>query len=88
MTEFVSDEIAVLLSCTRMLAAHRLETAMRASAHLSLMKAWRGGGIDARKVSVIADGLLDVDRAFADTLAGAGRTATPPHARQRRPVPG
>jgi hypothetical protein len=82
MTEFVSDETAVLLSCTRMLAAFRLETAIRASAHTSLMKAWRGGEIDARKVSVIGDGLLDVDRTFADALAGeaaryaSSRTAT------------
>jgi hypothetical protein len=84
-TEFVSDEIGVLLACTRMAAAHRLETAMRATAHQSLMAAWREGTVDARKVAVIGDGLLDVDPAFAETLAGeAARYATSRTATQTR----
>lgn len=85
MSEFVSDEISVLLACTRMSAAHRLETAMRAAAHESLMAAWRQGTIDTRKVSVIGDGLLDVDPAFVNTLAGeAARYATSRTATQTR----
>ena len=83
--EFVSDEIGVLLACTRMSAAHRLDTAIRATTHQSLMAAWRKGAIDARKVAVIGDGLLDVDDAFADTLAGeAARYATSRTATQTR----
>ena len=85
MTEFVSDEIGVLLACTRMSAVHRFETAMRATGHQSLMAAWHQGAIDARKVAVIGDGLLDVDPAYADTLAGeAARYATSRTATQTR----
>jgi len=82
-TEFVSDEIGVLLACTRISAAHRCETAMHATAHQSLMAAWRAGAVDARPV--IGDGLLDVDPAFADTLASeAARYATSRTATQTR----
>lgn len=85
MTEFVSDEIAVLLACTPMLATHRLETAIGANAHPSLMRVWRRGAIDARKVAVIGDSLRDVDPAFADTLAEeAARYATSRTATQTR----
>ena len=85
LTEFVSDEIAVLLSCTRMLAAYRLETAIEASTRPSLMRMWRLGSIDARKVAVIAEGLRDTDPAIADTLAGeAARYATSRTATQTR----
>ncbi|MCZ3390209.1 MAG: 13E12 repeat family protein [Actinomycetia bacterium] len=82
MTEIVSDEIAVLLFCSRMLAAHRLEIAICSAAHPSLMREWLRGSIDCRKVAVIVDGLRDVDATFADTLASeaacyaASRTAT------------
>ncbi|MCZ3387252.1 MAG: 13E12 repeat family protein [Actinomycetia bacterium] len=85
MTEFVSDEIAVLLACTPLLATHRLETAIGANAHPSLMRVWRRGAIDARKVAVIGDSLRDVDPAFADTLAEeAARYATSRTATQTR----
>ena len=83
--EFVSDEIAVLLSCTRMLASHRLETAVGACTHPSLMAIWQDGAIDARKAAVISEGLRDTDPAFADTLAGeAARYATSRTATQTR----
>ena len=85
LAEFVSDEIGVLLACTRMAAAHRLETAIRANTHQSLMAAWHQGAIDARKVAVIGDSLLDVDPAYANTLAGeAAKYATSRTATQTR----
>ncbi|MEO8108253.1 MAG: DUF222 domain-containing protein [Actinomycetes bacterium] len=68
--EFVGDEIAVLLTCTRMAATHRLDTALDAATLPAVVKAWNSGAIDARKTSVITGGLRDVDPAFVDTLAG------------------
>ena len=72
LAEFVSDEIAVLLSCTRMLATHRLTTAIEASTLPGLMSAWRNGTVDTRKAVVISSGLHEVDPVFADTVAAEG----------------
>ncbi len=69
LVEFVGDEIAVLLTCTRMLAAHRLTTAIEASSLPAVMHAWRKGSLDARKASVISSGLHEVDPTFIHTLA-------------------
>ena len=68
LVEFVADELAVLLVCTRMLASHRLDAALDITAHRSVSKSWAAGSIDARKAAVIAAGLRDVDPVFADAL--------------------
>ena len=44
--EFTSDEIAALLSCTTVAAAHRYETACRVAALHPVRHAWRTGRID------------------------------------------
>lgn len=59
--EFVADEIAVLLSCTRVHAARRLGVAMDAARHRELMHAWLEGRVDARKVDEIARGVAVLD---------------------------
>ena len=86
-TEFVSDEIAVLLSCTRMLAAHRLELAIGATARPSLMRKWLAGTIDARKVAVMltacATSTLPSSTPWQMRLRRTRR-----HVQQRRLVPG
>ena len=70
-SEFIADEIAVTLTCTKPVAARRYGIAC-AAVHLpSLMTAWSSGRLDERKVSVIADGVCDVDPVFADSLAQA-----------------
>jgi hypothetical protein len=85
LAEFVSDEIAVLLSCTRMLATHRLTTAIEASTLPGLMSAWRNGTVDTRKAVVISSGLHEVDPVFADTVAAeAARYAATHTATQTR----
>ncbi len=70
-TEFVADEIAVTLVCTKGVAARRYGIAGLAADLPSLMRAWSAGEVDERKVSVIAEGLRDVDPFFADALADA-----------------
>jgi hypothetical protein len=55
--EFVVDEIAVHLHCTRVAASHRFATAMTAATYPALADAWSRGAIDARKVQVIGEGL-------------------------------
>lgn len=84
--EFVADEVAVTLSITKMAAAHRYETALTSSDHGPVMAAWSRGEVDQRKVDVIVRALSDVDRAFADTVAGAAlrytQTHTAPQLRQ------
>lgn len=79
--EFVADEIAVTLHCTRMAAASRYALALAAAQHPALMTSWAAGAIDARKVHVICDGLRDVSSPAVDDLAAqaaayaAGHTA-------------
>ena len=67
--EFVVDEIAVHLHCTRVAASHRFNTALAAATYPALSAAWSSGIIDARKVQVIGDGLCGTDPVFADTVA-------------------
>ncbi len=80
-SEFVADEIAVALHCTRMAAAARYALALAAVTHPALMSVWSAGAIDARKVHVICDGLRDVSSPAVDDLAAqaaayaAGHTA-------------
>ncbi len=68
--EFVIDEIAVRLHCTRVAAAHRFGTALAATDHPPLQAAWAEGRIDARKVQLIHDGLREVSEPAVGVLAG------------------
>ncbi len=70
-TEFVADELAVTLTCTKAVATRRYGIACAAADLPSLMSAWSSGHVDERKVSVITEGLRDVDPVFADSLADA-----------------
>ena len=80
--EFVADEIGVMLTCTKGVAARRYGIAGAAADLPSVMRAWSTGQIDERKVAVITQGVRDVDPVFVDALAGAAaeyartRTAT------------
>ncbi len=53
--EFVADEIAVLLGCTKMAASIRYGTACHAADLPVVGRAWRAGQLDARKVTVIGE---------------------------------
>ncbi len=44
--EFVPDEIAVLLGCTKVAAAARYDTACRAADLPGVKQAWRAGRVD------------------------------------------
>ena len=83
--EFVVDEIAVHLHCTRVAASHRFNTAITAATYPALSAAWSRGAIDARKVQVIGEGLYGTDAVFADTVAVSAidyaRTHTAPQVR-------
>lgn len=68
-SEFVADEIAVVLRCTKMVAATRYGLALAAAEHQPVMTAWAAGRIDARKVQVICDGLRDVSEPAVGVLA-------------------
>jgi hypothetical protein len=59
--EFVVDEIAVLLSCTKVAASYRFCTADRAHHYPGLLKFWRAGRIDGRKVDEITEALQVLD---------------------------
>ncbi len=92
-TEFVADEIAVTLSCTKAAAARRYGLALAASEHPSVLGAWRHGVIDSRKAQVICDGLAGVSHpaanALADQAAKYATTHTSPEVRrwlQRRVI--
>lgn len=83
--EFVADHVATLLTCTKAVAGGLLDTALESADHASLMREWRSGLIDSRKVGVIANSLRHCDRAFADSIAAQaieyGRTRTAPQLR-------
>jgi hypothetical protein len=66
--EFVVDEIAVELHCSRVAASMRLADAMTAHEFEAVGDAWRHGRIDARKVRVIGQRLFGVDPVFVGTL--------------------
>jgi hypothetical protein len=54
LTEFVVDELAALLACTRVAASSRFTVALQAFDCQPLQAAWRSGQVDARKVAEIA----------------------------------
>ena len=78
-SEFVADEIAVTLRCTRVAASHRFGTALAAAEHSALQAAWSAGTVDAPKVQIICDGLVDVS---------SPRWRTWPLKRPTTPAPG
>jgi hypothetical protein len=67
--EFVPDEIAVLLSCTRVAASNRYGTAWQIDRHPPVAAAWRAGAIDVRKAATIADQLQYLPAEAAESLA-------------------
>ncbi|MCZ3389052.1 MAG: HNH endonuclease [Actinomycetia bacterium] len=79
--EFVPDEIAVLLACTKVAASNRYGTACGAADFPVVGKAWRAGQIDARKVTLIGEQVSLLDSGTAHTVAadaieyGQARTA-------------
>jgi hypothetical protein len=70
-SEFVADEIAVTLTCTKGVAARRYGVAREVGSLPAVLRAWSSGQIDERKVGVITAGVRDVDPVFADAIAGA-----------------
>ncbi|HUV48646.1 MAG TPA: DUF222 domain-containing protein [Actinomycetes bacterium] len=84
--EFVIDEIALHLHCTKVAASHRFGTALAATDHPPLQAAWAEGRIDARKVQLIHDGLRDVSEpavgVLADQAAEYASTRTGPEVRR------
>ena len=69
--EFVADEIAVLLSCTRAAAAARYDTACRAADLPVVQTAWRAGTLDGRKVEVIAEQVSFLPSTSVNDVAAA-----------------
>ena len=69
--EFVVDEIAAHLRCTRVAASHRFAVALAAHDHEALRRGWAEGRMDARKVQVVGDLLVDATPASAESLAAA-----------------
>lgn len=67
--EFVADEIAVTLSCTKAEAARRYGLALHAAEHPQVALRWRRGDIGGRKTQVICDALTDVASPAAEVLA-------------------
>jgi hypothetical protein len=70
-SEFVADEIAVTLTCTKGAAARRYAVAREAASLPAVLRAWSSGQIDERKVGVITGAVRDIDPVFADAIAGA-----------------
>ncbi|MGB2840132.1 MAG: DUF222 domain-containing protein [Actinomycetes bacterium] len=68
-SEFVSDEIAVMLATTKVDASLRYALALSATGHPAVQDRWRRGTLSARKVQVICDGLVDVSSPAVDALA-------------------
>jgi hypothetical protein len=63
--EFVADNVAALLACTRAVANMMIDVTIGTREHPTLMRQWRLGHIDSRKVAVISDGLRHCDKAFS-----------------------
>src|SRR4051812_24546633 len=84
--EFLLDEIALLLRCTRMAASHRYQLAATASRYPALIGAWHAGTLDIRKVEVITDQLENVGPEYASSLLesaiGYAAERTAPQLRQ------
>jgi hypothetical protein len=60
--EFITDEVAALLGCTRSAAAARLESAMGAARHSAVAEAWRDGLVDGRKVRELSGAADQLDQ--------------------------
>ena len=69
--EFVVDEIALHLRCTRVAASLRFATALAAHEHSALAAAWSAGRIDARKLQIIGDALVGAEPSFAASITDA-----------------
>ncbi|MEO8106696.1 MAG: DUF222 domain-containing protein [Actinomycetes bacterium] len=67
--EFIVDEIAALLTCTKVAASHRYAAAWAAADHPALGGAWQRGRLDARKVEIIATQVHLLGNADAAALA-------------------
>ena len=89
-SEFVTDEIAVLLATTASSAGYLYDRAVRTGASPSVMAAWRAGRIDGRKAASIAhtyavcgeDAPADVMDSVIDAAVEYAQTHTPPEVRQ------
>lgn len=68
-SEYVADEIAVMLAITKVDASRRYGLALSATDHPSVQERWRRGALSTRKVQVICDGLLDVSSPAVEALA-------------------
>jgi hypothetical protein len=84
--EFVADEIGATLTQTRVAATRRYQLAIEAARCPTVMRAWRAGRIDQRRVEAVTDALRDVQPVFAETFAEAAlvyaETHTAPQLRQ------
>lgn len=67
--EFVADEIAATLSCTKAEASRRYGLALSSAEHPEVALRWGQGNIDGRKTQVICDGLQDVSSPAVEALA-------------------
>lgn len=92
-TEFVADELAVTLTCTKVDAASRYALALATREHPVVTAQWRTGTITARKAQIICDGLTDVSNPARHDIAVSasqyGVTHTGPELRrwlQRRVI--
>ncbi|MEO8107141.1 MAG: DUF222 domain-containing protein [Actinomycetes bacterium] len=68
-SEFVADDIAVTLRCTKMVAATRYGLALATAEQPAVLAGWKTGQLDARKAQVICDGLVDVSSPAVEDLA-------------------
>jgi hypothetical protein len=73
LAEFVVDEIAVVLRCTKVAATYRYTTASDVHRHPLLAQAWRHGLIDGRKAGEIASAVSAIDQ---PGTVGARRRST------------
>jgi len=68
-SEFVADEIALMLATTKVDASRRYGLALSTTDHPAVQDRWRRGALSGRKVQVICDGLVDVSSPAAEALA-------------------
>ncbi len=67
--EYVSDEIGVLLGCTKMAASVKYAAAVYAAQYRSIGTAWRAGQVDARKIAVIGEQVSYLPEGTAQQVA-------------------
>ena len=84
--EFVADELALLMSCTKVAASYLYDRSMRTTASHSVMKAWRAGHIDSRKAESIAHTYAVCGQSLPEREVGALIDAAIEYATQR-PAP-